>query len=123
MTSNIFFTFTKDTWVADGGASSHIINNDSCLEDVKITSDITHSNGGNMITKMIGKKKVHIMQTECYLKEIALYLKKYCNNTKSNLLSSTSMLSASWKIAYDNSSHITMTKNDVIINMDQCIKT
>ena len=41
-----FFTFTKDTWVADSGPSSHITNNDRGLKDVNIINDPIHGTMG-----------------------------------------------------------------------------
>ena len=75
--SESLFTFTKDTWVADSETSSHIANDDSGLEKVKILSDLIYSNMGTMTAMKKGKKKVHVNQTESSVKEITLYLVKY----------------------------------------------
>ena len=54
--SESFFTFTKDTWATDIGASSHIKTDDSGLENVEIINDPIHGTMSIMITMKKGKK-------------------------------------------------------------------
>ena len=93
--SESFFTFTKETWVADSGASSLITNYDSSLEDVKIINDIINGTTGTIISMKQRKKKMHVMQTYVSVKKTTLYLVKYCKDTMSNLLFLMVMLSDS----------------------------
>ena len=64
-------TFTKDTWIVDSGASSYITNDDSRLEDIKITNEVIYDTTGTMIATIKGKKKGCIMQTYGTFQEIS----------------------------------------------------
>ena len=93
-----FFTFTKFTWVANSGASSHMTNDDSSLKNLEIINDLFHSALGTIIAMEKRMKKVHVMQTDGSVKNMTLYLVKYCKDSMSNLLSQMSMLLDSWML-------------------------
>ena len=69
------------------------------------------------------KNEECVLQTDGSVEEITIHPMKHCKDTKSNLLFFINMLSNSWMVSNNNFNNIVMTKDDVVMNMHQCMKT
>ena len=59
-----FFSFTKNTWIGDSGASCHITNNDTGLYDIIDFDESTQGSSSIMPATKTGKLQVKVWQVD-----------------------------------------------------------
>ena len=118
-----FFSFTKNTWIRDSGASCHITNDNTGLYDI---TDIDKSiQGSSSIIPATKKGKLQVNVCQIYGTEQVhtLWPMKFCPKSGANIFSLTFKLLQENEIASDQQNNIVLnTPTDSIIN-DCQIKT
>ena len=113
-----FFSFMKNTWIGDSGASCHITNNDTGLYDVMDINESIQGSSGIMPATKKGKLQVKVRQVNGTEQVHTLWPAKFCPNAGANLFSLTCKLLQGNKIASDHENNIVVNtpKGDIILD-------
>ena len=84
---DIFFSFTKNTWIGDSGVSCHIMNDDMGLFDVIDINESIQGSSGVMPAMKKGKLRVTIWQVDGTEQVHTLWPMKFCPKAGANLFS------------------------------------
>ena len=103
---DIFFWFTKNTWIGDSGASCYIINNNTGLYDINIIIESMQGSSGIMPATKKCKLQVKVCQVNGTERIHTLWPVKFCPKAGANLLSLTCKLLQGNKIASDHQNSI-----------------
>ena len=120
---NTFFSFMKNTWIRDSGASCHITNDNKGMYDViNINESIQGSSGITPASKK-GKLQVMVHQVNGEEQVHTIWPVKFCPSTGANLLSLMCELSQGNKISSDKTKNIVVNTLGGDIVLDCQIKT
>jgi hypothetical protein len=90
---------TKNTWIADSGASTHIGNSDEGMTDVKvIDSPVQLGNEATLRATKIGRKHLTVMSRNGSKLNVVLQDYKYVPDLWVNLFTLTKYLKDGWSI-------------------------
>ena len=115
-------TFTRNTWIADSGASHHFTNNDKDLIKIQeIDENIQIGNGKYMKATKLGTKIGHIKQSDGKSTKIELKV-KFIPELHTNLFSIGCSLKNGWSIGNDKQL-IYLKKNSTKVVFDKVMAT
>jgi hypothetical protein len=117
------YRFTKDTWIADSGASCHMGPTDEGMFDVTaIDNPIMIGNGRSLRATKIGKMKKTVKQVDGKSLDIVLEEYKHVPSLQMHLFNVTKALDAGWKLGNDGIK-ITLKKGPHRVVFDRVMKT
>ena len=121
--SETFYSFTKNMWIGDSGASCHIMNNNTGMF-VAINIDKLIQGGSSiMSTTKKGKLQVHVWQVDKTEWVHTLWPMKFCPNIGANLFPLMCKLSQENTISIDHQINIMVSSTNGDIIFDCHIKT
>ena len=100
------FSFTKNTWIGDSGASLHITNTDTGLYDVTDIDESIQGSSGIMTAMNKGKLRVKVYQVNGTEWVHTLWLMKFSPKAGANLFSLTFTLSQGNKVSGNHHNNI-----------------
>ena len=90
---------TKNTWIADSGASTHMGNSDEGMTDVRIIDSLVQiGNGSTSHATKIGKKHLTVISKDGSMMNVVLEDYKYVPDLWVNLFALTKCLQNNWNI-------------------------
>ena len=104
-----FFSFTKNTWIGNSGASCHITNDDKGMYDAIDIDELIQGSSGIMPVMKKGKLQVKVYQVNGDEQVHTLWPVTFCPSAGANLFSLTCKLSQGNKISSNE-------LNNIIIN-------
>ena len=111
--------FDKSTFIADTGASTHMVNSDEGMFECKdIVEPIVLCNGKKMMATKIGKIRMTALQVDGSTADVVLQGVKYVPGLDMNLFSVMRSLDQGWKISNDKT-HMMLHKNKITIKFDR----
>jgi hypothetical protein len=115
--------FTKNTWIADSGASCHMGPTDDGMYDTtEIDNPIKIGNGRTLRAIKIGKLKKTIKQNDGSTLDIMLEEYKHVPSLQMHLFSITKALDAGWQLGNDGVK-IILRKGSNKVTFDRIMKT
>ena len=111
--------FDKSTFIADTGASTHMVNSDDGMYDCKeIEEPIILCNGKKMMATKIGKIRMTALQVDGSTADVVLQGVKFVPGLDMNLFSVMRSLDQGWKISNDKT-HMMLSKNKITLKFDR----
>ena len=111
--------FDKSTFIADTGASTHMVNSDEGMFDCKdIEEPIVLCNGKKMIARKIGKVRMTALQVDGSTADVVLQGVKFVPGLDMNLFSVLRSLDQGWNISNDKT-HMMLNKGKTTIKFDR----
>ena len=120
---NTFFSFTKNTWIGDLGASCHITNDDTGLYNINDINELIQGSSSIMPATKKSKLQVKVRQVNRAEQVHTLWPVKFCPKAGANLLSLMCELLQGNKISTDHLNNIVITTPSGNIILDCWIKT
>ena len=119
---NMFFSFTKNTWIGDSGASCHITNNDNGMYDIIDIHKLIQ--GSSSIMSAMKKGKLRVMVRQVYGEEQVhtLWPVKFYPSAGVNLFSLMCKLSQGNKISSNETNNTVINTPSGDIVLDRRIK-
>ena len=106
---NTFFSFTKNTWIGDLGASCHITNDDTGLYNINDINELIQGSSSIMPATKKSKLQVKVRQVNRAEQVHTLWPVKFCPKAGANLLSLMCELLQGNKISTDHLNNIVIT--------------
>ena len=114
---------TKNTWIADSGASTHMGNSDEGMTDVKvIDSPVQIGNGTTLRATKIGRKHLTVVSKDGSKMNVVLEDYKYVPDLWVNLFAITKCLKNDWNIGNEGLV-LHLTKGASTLRFDRVIPT
>ena len=98
---NMLYSFTKNTWIGDSGASCHITDNDTSMYDIIYIDELIHGSSSIMPAMKKGKLHVNVHQVDGTEQVHTLWPVKFCFKAGANLFSLTCEFLQGNKISSD----------------------
>ena len=121
--SDIFYSFTRNTWIRDSGASFHINNSDTSINDVIDINKLIQGSSDVMPATKKGKLCINVCQVDGPELVHTLWPLKYCPKAGANLLSLRCKLSQENKISSNHQNNIVVNTTYGNIILDRQVKT
>ena len=114
-----YMKFDKTTFIADTGASTHMVNSDDGMFDCKdIMEPIVLCNGKKMMATKIGKIRMTAIQVDGSTADVVLQGVKFVPGLDMNLFSVMRSLDQGWNISNDKT-HMMLSKNKITLKFDR----
>ena len=115
--------FTPSTWLADTGASTHMMNTDEGMFDTEdIDEKVTIGNGKSLAAPKKGKARLTAVQRNGTTKDIVLNDCKFVPGLETNLFSLTKSIDQGFKIGNEGPVLI-LRKGNVVLKFDRILRT
>ena len=113
-----FYSFTKNTWIGDSGASCHITHDDTSMNDITNMDKLIQSSFSIMLTIKKGKLHINVQQVIGAEWLHTLWPMKFCPKACANLFSLMCNLSQGNKISSDHQNNIMVSNmcGDIIVD-------
>ena len=111
--------FDKSTFIADTGASTHMVNSDDGMFDCKeICEPVMMCNGKKIIATKIGKARMTALQVDGTTTDVVLHGVKYVPGLNMNLFSVLRSIELGWNISNDKR-HLKISRDKMTLRFDR----
>ena len=117
------YSFNRDTWLADSGASTHMGNSDEGMYEIEeIDSPVTIGDGKSLRATKVGKLRRTVVQADGKTMDVILPDYKCVPELQMNLFSLMKAIASGWQLTNDGVK-IAVTKDKHTVVFDRIYKT